>query len=211
MPEPGRACTGKVGRRREPRAGALPKRLPARFASGWREEKSRERGLLSHPSSPPAAADLGGHPGAEHRALLPAPAPLSWCSPGQSRAAAPAALQRGHAGLAARARAQHVAGLQGSAVTPCALPGRSRERSGCCVPSSHWVVDRLHPLGTTRGDVPGAVTPSKPQQEKGSGTAAAPRGHWMLPPPSEHLAAQHRWLWEGLGSVLFIRRLHGGI
>lgn len=66
------------------------------------------------------------------------------------------------------------------------------------------------PLGTMRGDVPGAVTLSKPQQ-KGLGTAAAPRDHWMLPPPSKHLAAQHRWLWEGLGPVLFIRRLHGGI
>lgn len=71
------------------------------------------------------------------------------------------------------------------------------------MPSSRRAGDGLPPSGTTRGDVPGALTQSKPQQEKGSGTAAAPRGRWVLPPLPEHLAAQHRRLRVGLGPVLF--------
>ena len=62
-----KSAAAKVGRRREPRAGTLTERLPA---SGWREEESRERGLLGHPgvqswspapTSPPVMADLGRH------------------------------------------------------------------------------------------------------------------------------------------------------
>lgn len=62
-----KAAATKVGRRRELRAGMLTESLPA---SGWREEESRERGLLGHPGvqswspappSPPAMADLGRH------------------------------------------------------------------------------------------------------------------------------------------------------
>lgn len=81
------SAAGKVGRRRELRAGRLTEHWRAAFASGWREQKSEEQRLLGHPgvqssplapTNPPAMAELGRQP--PPRFALPERL-ISWCFP----------------------------------------------------------------------------------------------------------------------------------